>query len=48
MAVYSLSGQIVKTVWINSQSGEVDLSGLNGGLYFLKTSSGHAVKVIKH
>ncbi|MDR3269264.1 MAG: T9SS type A sorting domain-containing protein, partial [Tannerella sp.] len=47
VTVYGLSGQVVKTVRINAPTGEIDLSGLNGGVYFLKTGSGHAAKVIR-
>jgi hypothetical protein len=47
VSIYNVTGSIVLSKTVNSQNGEVNISGLKAGLYFVKLSMGNSSNVIK-
>jgi len=47
VAVFNLLGQQVITKTVNSNSGQVDMSGLAAGTYMVKVTADNQVKTIK-
>lgn len=47
VSIYNMLGQQVITKAINANEGQIDVTGLNAGTYFVKVDSGDAVRTLK-